>query len=91
MLTGMNTEMPYKGDVYHVQTEDGGVTHPVITTLLFKGGTILLSKKTNYANHSDGDCSSEAVKHLMKEQHKMMLKDLVAGRIIFPCKEGRDI
>ena len=84
----MNTEIQYRGAAYHVQTEDGGAARPVVTTLLFKEGTILLSKKTNYADHAEGDCSLEAVKNLMKEQHKIMLKDLVAGRISIPSGKG---
>ena len=92
MLTGMNTEIQYRGETYHVQTEDGGAARPVITTLLFKEGTILLSKKTNYADRSEEECSSEAVKNVMKEQHKIMLKDLVAGRISLPSsKEGSSV
>jgi len=88
MLTGMNTEIEYKGKVYHVQTEDGGSSHPVVTTLLFKEGAIFLSRKTHYADREEKDRSPEAVKALMKEQHKMVLKELVGGRI--PLPSGRE-
>ena len=88
MLTGMNTEIAYKGEIYHVQTEDGGSAHPTVTTLLFKEGAIFLSKKTNYANREERERSPEAIKVLMKEQHKMVLKDLVGGRVALPA--GRD-
>jgi hypothetical protein len=79
MLVGYNTNVPYKGNLYHVQTEDNGTKNPVIVTLLYIKGTILASKKTSYAHLvSDPGCK-EAVRELMKEQHKTMIKELVRG------------
>ncbi len=79
MLVGYNTNVPYKGNLYHVQTEDNGIKNPVIITLLYIKGTILASKKTNYAHLlSDPGCK-EAVRELMKEQHKTMIKELIRG------------
>jgi hypothetical protein len=79
MLVGYNTNVPYKGNLYHVQTEDNGTKNPVIITLLYVKGTILASKKTSYAHLvSDPGCK-EAVRELMKEQHKTMIKELVRG------------
>jgi hypothetical protein len=79
MLIGYNTNVPYKGNLYHVQTEDNGIKNPVVITLLYVKGTILASKKTNYAHLvSDPGCR-EAVRELMKEQHKTMIKELLRG------------
>jgi hypothetical protein len=79
MLVGYNTNVPYKGNLYHVQTEDNGTKNPVIITLLYVKGTILASKKTSYAHLvSDAGCE-KAVRELMKEQHKAMIKELVTG------------
>jgi hypothetical protein len=79
MLVGYNTNVPYKGNLYHVQTEDNGTKNPVIITLLYVKGTILASKKTSYAHLvSDPGCK-DAVRELMKEQHKTMIKELLRG------------
>lgn len=80
MLVGYNTNVPYKGITYHVQTEDNGLKNPVIVTLLYLKGTILASKKTNYAHIASIPDSKEKVRELMKEQHKNMIKELIAGR-----------
>jgi hypothetical protein len=40
MITGFNTDVKYRGVVYHVQTEDKGTTNPLIETLIYKGGEI---------------------------------------------------
>ena len=38
MITGFNTDVKYKGTVFHVQTEDKGVANPIIESLIYKGG-----------------------------------------------------
>ncbi len=79
MLVGYNTNVPYKGKLYHVQTEDNGTKNPVIITLLYIKGTILASKKTSYAELVSDPRCNEAVREMMKEQHKNMIKELIRG------------
>jgi len=80
MLVGYNTNVPYKGTVYHVQTEDSGLKNPVVITLLYLKGTILSSKKTNYGDLASDTDYKEKVREIMKEQHKSMIKELIAGK-----------
>jgi hypothetical protein len=79
MLVGYNTNVPYKGKLYHVQTEDSGTKNPVIITHLYIQGTILASKRTSYAHLVSDPGFKEAVRELMKEQHKTMIKELIRG------------
>jgi hypothetical protein len=88
MLSGLNTDIQYKGEVFHVQTEDGGANNPVITTLLFKGGAIFSSKKTNYGEILKSASYQDIVKELMKEQHKNMVRDLASGKFERPQAES---
>jgi hypothetical protein len=87
MLSGINTDIQYKGEVYHVQTEDGGKGNPMITTLLFKGGAIFSSKKTSYGEILESASYQDVVKELMKEQHKNMVRDLASGKFERPSPE----
>lgn len=80
MLVGYNTNISYKGTVYHVQTEDSGLKNPHIITLLYNKGTILSRKKVSYANIAATPEYKEKVRELMKEQHKAMIKELIAGK-----------
>ena len=80
MLVGYNTNISYKGTVYHVQTEDSGARNPHIITLLYDKGTILARKKTSYADIADAPDYEEKVRELMKEQHKAMIKELIHGK-----------
>jgi hypothetical protein len=79
MVLGYNHNLMYKGEIFHVQTEDSGVTNPHIITLLYRGGVILSSKKTSYADILKMDKLKVVVEELMKEQHKEMMRRLKAG------------
>lgn len=79
MVVGFNHNFRYKGEVYHIQTEDSGLKSPNIVTLLYQGGTILGSKKTSYADIAKVDNLEQIVEELMKEQHKGMLRSLKSG------------
>ncbi len=81
MVVGFNHNFRYKGEVYHIQTEDSGMKNPNIVTLLYQGGTILASKKTSYADIIRVDNLDQVVEELMKEQHKEMLRSLKAGEL----------
>ncbi|KAF0217287.1 MAG: hypothetical protein FD174_3395 [Geobacteraceae bacterium] len=79
MVVGFNHNIMYKGEIFHIQTEDSGVTNPHIITLLYRGGTIISSKKTGYADIIKIENLDKVVEELMKEQHKEMLRRLKAG------------
>jgi hypothetical protein len=76
MVVGYNHNIMYKGEVFHVQTEDSGINNPHIITLLYRGGNILASKKTSYADIVRMGNLNQVVEDLMKEQHKEMLRRL---------------
>jgi hypothetical protein len=69
----------YKNEVFHVQTEDSGSKNPHIITLLYRGGVILCSKKTSYADIVSMENLDTIVEELMKEQHKEMMRRLKSG------------
>lgn len=79
MQLGFNENVIHKGVRYHVQTEDGGRKNPVITTLLFKEGIIISSKRTSYADIIKSDRLDVVVKEIMRDQHGTMLKNLKNG------------
>ena len=79
MVLGFNHNVVYKGEVFHVQTEDSGVKNPHIITLLYRGGVILCSKKTSYADILMMENLETVVEELMKSQHKELLRRLKSG------------
>lgn len=90
MLVGYNTNISYKEKVYHIQTEDNGQSNPVIVTLLYSKGAILASKKTSYAHIVAEPAYKDKVREIMKDQHKGMIKELLAGKHTDEYKEERE-
>jgi hypothetical protein len=76
---GFNHNLMYKGEVFHVQTEDSGVVNPHIITVLYRGGVIISSVKTPYADILKMENLKNIVEDLMKEQHKNIMRRLKAG------------
>jgi hypothetical protein len=80
MLLGFNTNIPYNGKLYHIQTEDKGLKNPIIITCIYLKGKIITSKNLSYANIvKKADCK-ERVKKLMSIQHIKMMKNLLEGK-----------
>ena len=80
MITGFNTDVKYRGTVYHVQTEDKGTSNPLIETLIYKGGEILASRRLPYAELVKGPQDEAAITKLMEEQHKGMIMEVKRGK-----------
>ncbi len=84
MITGYNHNIKHCGRIYHIQTEDSGTKYPHIITHLFVGGNIFASKKRSYAHLLEEDLDEaafeKAVRGMMQEQHKDMLRELKAGK-----------
>lgn len=79
MLSGFNTNFRYRGVLFHVQTEDSGVSNPRVFTHLFKGGDILASMKGDYSAQLESPNLDAEVRALMEGQHKSMLRSLSRG------------
>jgi hypothetical protein len=76
---GFNHNVKYGPRVYHVQTEDSGLPHAHYITHLFVGGNIVASMKSSYADEAPGAELQRLVRGLMEQQHKAMLRRLIAG------------
>jgi hypothetical protein len=80
MITGFNTDVRYRGLVYHVQTEDKGPENPLIETLIYKGGEILGSRRLPYGDVLSDLRDEAAISKLMEDQHKGMIMEVKRGR-----------
>lgn len=79
MVPGFNTDFKYRGETYHVQTEDNGVGNPVVVTLLYHKGAILASRRTPYNDIAGKPGYEQELMGLMKSQHKALMRALLAG------------
>ena len=88
MVAGFNHNIRYRGELFHVQTEDSGRANPHIVTLLYHGGTIIGSARTSYADILLADELEQVVTAIMKEQHQGMMRRLKGGEFdarLFPA------
>ena len=88
MITGFNSDVKYRGLVYHVQTEDKGSENPMIETLIYKGGEILASRRLPYADLIEEEDREKAISRLMEEQHNSMILEVKHGGFA-PAPEER--
>jgi len=81
VITGFNTDIRHGDRVFHVQTEDRGLGNPIVESLVYVGGQILLSKRSPYADLViDGKPDEKAVKQLMDLQHRRIIEAIRRGR-----------
>ncbi|MEE9383387.1 MAG: hypothetical protein V3V08_08230 [Nannocystaceae bacterium] len=76
---GYNHNIPHRGRLYHVQTEDSGAAKGHIFTHVFYDGTIIGSKKVKYDGTAEIERFDAHVVSLMQESHKSMIRDLRRG------------
>ncbi|NOY85747.1 MAG: hypothetical protein GXP52_00400 [Deltaproteobacteria bacterium] len=81
MIIGYNTDIKRGGTVYHVQTEDGGEEHPVIVSLVYQGGRILASRKTNYTEILGTEGFLTRLRIMLEDQHRAMIRAVKTGSI----------
>ncbi len=82
MITGFNTDIEFDGRIFHVQTEDRGLDHPVIESLVYVGGEILSSRKISYAELVESGAYTEKdVQQRMKVQHTDLLREIHTGAL----------
>lgn len=81
MITGFNTDIRHGDRVFHVQTEDRGTGNPIVESLVYVGGQILLSKRSPYTDLViDGKPDEKAIRQLMDLQHRRIIEAIRRGR-----------
>lgn len=82
MIQGLNSNIPYDGEVYHVQTQDLGAANPQVVTMVYRGGAIVSSRTTDYSEWAGTDDASARVRELVTRQHHEMISALQAGQLV---------
>jgi len=79
MITGFNTDVPYNGQVFHVQTEDKGKDNPIVESLIYKGGEILGARRTAYSQFLPNGYDEKTVIKFMEDQHRSIIEEIKRG------------
>ena len=81
MITGYNTDVRHNEVVFHVQTEDKGLSNPYIESLVYVGGQVLASKRANYAEMLAAGKEEKDIVQLMDHQHRTMIAAIKHGKL----------
>ena len=81
MITGYNTDVRHGEVVFHVQTEDKGVSNPFIESLVYVGGQVLASKRASYAEMLAEGREEKEIVALMDHQHRTMIAAIRHGKL----------
>jgi hypothetical protein len=80
MITGYNTDVPHSDVVFHVQTEDKGVSSAWIESLVYVGGQVVARKRSSYKSFLDEGQGKEAIVEMMDNQHRLMIAEVRSGK-----------
>jgi len=82
MSSGFNTDVRIGEQVFHVQTEDRGPSHPVIDTVIYQNGRILHRKTTSYDHLSLAvEFGEDALRERVEAQHRGVIDELRSGAL----------
>jgi hypothetical protein len=81
MNTGYNTDVRHGEVVFHVQTEDKGISNPFIESLVYVGGQVLASKRASYAEMIAEGKEDKDIVALMDHQHRTMIAAIRHGKL----------
>jgi hypothetical protein len=82
MIVGFNTDIKYKNETFHIQTEDKGKNNPTVETLVYHSGEILLSRRVSYAHLLEKADLTDRIKAMMRNSHDQVISDLKGGKFI---------
>lgn len=84
MEKGFNSDVSWRGNVYHVQTEDWGRQNPYLVSRVFCDGAVVKSIKTSYQEilSRGPGADGKAIKLAMKIQHQQILDLLLSGQLL---------
>jgi hypothetical protein len=79
-MPGFNSEIKYKGALFHIQTQDAGPTARCIESLIYKSGKLLSSRKTYYTAYLGSPQLQDKIQQMLEEQHGAVLKEIADGK-----------
>ena len=79
MIVGVNTDVRHRGKTFHIQTEDSGPNNPVLVTHVFVGGSIIVTRRSEYTDLLNTAEWEDAVRDRMRTQHREVAEALQRG------------
>jgi hypothetical protein len=83
MTTGFNSNVEVGGAVYHVQTEDRGLQHPFVDTVVLSGGRVVYRRSVGYQDllSAAAPVDEAALAARIEQQHQEILEGMRDGSL----------
>lgn len=87
MSFGFNSDVPVGAHTCHVQTEERGIAHPVIETVVYLRGCVLHRRAASYEDLLGTEYSEAAIRGRVEEQHRSVIEELRSGVLVIPAAD----
>jgi hypothetical protein len=79
-MPGLNSEVVFNQETYHVQTQDKGPGANYVETIVYKSGRVLTSRRAYYTAHlSSRDLPAE-IAALIEKEHAAVSREIEQGK-----------
>jgi hypothetical protein len=82
MNSGFNSDVSVGAHTCHVQTEERGIAHPVIETVVYLRGCVLHRRAASYEDLLGAEPSEAAIRERVEEQHRSVIEELRSGALV---------
>ncbi len=79
-MSGLNTEVPYAHESYHVQTQDKGLGANYVETIIYKGGRVLSSRRAFYTSLLGSSDLAKRIEDFIKTEHATAITEIEQGK-----------
>jgi hypothetical protein len=94
MNFGFNSNVRSGENVYHVQTEDRGPSHPFLDTVVYEAGRVIYKKSTSYedlAASAQTEATPQKLHERISQQHREVIAELEAGTLPLNSQRNADL
>ena len=79
-MSGLNTEVAYAHETYHVQTQDKGPGANYVETIIYKGGRVLSSRRAYYTSLLNSSDLAKKIADFINAEHKAAITEIDQGK-----------
>jgi hypothetical protein len=79
-MPGLNTEVEYAGETYHVQTQDLGQGPNSVETTVYKDGRVLSSRRAFYTAFLNSSELPDKIHAIIREEHDSVIREIKDGK-----------
>jgi hypothetical protein len=80
IMSGLNVDIEHQGKIFHVQTQDKGLSSNYVETIIYKAGRVISSRRTYYTSYLNNPELYENIENIIQKQHESILHEIKGGK-----------